>query len=81
MPEVRLNANHPMHPVSVVMRDSNDELERTDSAPWPTSTSSGDGVDITLIRWMLTRSPAERLAALQSNLRSILWLRDAKPRT
>jgi hypothetical protein len=34
-----------------------------------------DGVDVTLIRWMLSLSPAERLRVLQSNVRSILRLR------
>lgn len=36
---------------------------------------SGDGVDVTLIRWMLSLSPAERLRVLQNNVRSILKLR------
>jgi hypothetical protein len=31
-----------------------------------------DGTDLTLIRWMLAMSPAERLATLQSHLDS-LW--------
>lgn len=36
---------------------------------------SEDGVDLTLIRWMLSLTPAERLQALQNNIRSILRLR------
>ncbi len=40
-------------------------------------THSPDGVDLTLIRWMLSLTPAERLQALQSTLRSIEELRHA----
>jgi hypothetical protein len=32
---------------------------------------SDDGVDLTLIRWMLSLTPAERLQVLQSNARSL----------
>jgi hypothetical protein len=39
------------------------------------STYSEDGVDLTLIRWMLSLSPAERLQILQENVRAILRLR------
>jgi hypothetical protein len=34
-----------------------------------------DGVDVTLIRWMLSLSPAERLQVLQNAVRSLLELR------
>ena len=44
------------------------------SAPEPAF--SADGVDLTLVRWMLSLTPAERLAVLQANVRSILRLRD-----
>ena len=37
------------------------------------------GVDLTLIRWMLSLSPAERLQVLQDNLYSILRLRGGNP--
>ena len=37
------------------------------------------GVDLTLIRWMLSLSPAERLQVLQDNLYSILRLRGGYP--
>jgi hypothetical protein len=37
-----------------------------------------DGVDVTLIRWMLSLSPRKRLDVLQSNVRSLRQLRDAK---
>jgi len=44
------------------------------------ATHSSDGVDLTLIRWMLSLTPAQRLDVLQANVRSILILRDAIPR-
>ncbi len=43
----------------------------TESLP----THSEDGVDLTLIRWMLTMTPAERLETLQEIVWSILRLR------
>lgn len=43
-----------------------------------TRSLGGDGVDVTLIRWMLSKTPAERLKILQQNVRSILRLRRAK---
>ena len=42
---------------------------------------SQDGVDLTLIRWMLSLSPAERLQVLASNIRSLEPLRGAARRT
>jgi len=45
-----------------------------------TSTFSDDGVDLTLIRWLLSLTPAERLAVLQSNMRSLEPLRGAADR-
>jgi hypothetical protein len=42
---------------------------------------SADGVDRTLIRWMLSLTPMERLQALQNKVRSILRLRDGKQLT
>jgi hypothetical protein len=39
-------------------------------------THSPDGVDLTLIRWMLTLTPEGRLAVLQANVQAILRLRD-----
>ncbi|MBI3658264.1 MAG: hypothetical protein HY232_17810 [Acidobacteria bacterium] len=38
-------------------------------------THSEDGVDLTLIRWMLSMTPAERLQTLQQNVQSIMRLR------
>jgi hypothetical protein len=36
-----------------------------------------DGVDVTLIRWMLSLSPAGRLHALQSAAASVVKLRES----
>jgi len=36
---------------------------------------SQDGVDLTLIRWMLSLTPAERLATLQQYVDSLLSVR------
>jgi len=40
---------------------------------------SEDGVDLTLIRWMLSLTPAQRLDVLQQNTNAILELRHANP--
>ncbi len=42
------------------------------------SVKSGDGVDLTLIRWMANMTPRERLAVLQNNVTSIIKLRNAR---
>jgi hypothetical protein len=44
-------------------------------------THSEDGVDLTLIRWMLSLTPLERLLALQRSVESIQRLRDGKFRS
>ncbi len=36
---------------------------------------SEDGVDLTLIRWMLSLTPTERLRVLQSHVNSVVRLR------
>ena len=45
---------------------------------WPAGAPeySEDGVDLTLIRWMLSLTPAERLQTLQDTVNSIMRLRD-----
>jgi hypothetical protein len=45
------------------------------------STHSKDGVDLSLIQWMLSITPTERLQVLQQNIRSIMRLRGDKPHT
>ena len=37
---------------------------------------SDNGVDLTLIRWMLSLTPTERLQALQQSVQSLMRLRD-----
>ena len=37
---------------------------------------SEDGVDLTLIRWMLSLTPAERLELLQSHLNRMIAIRE-----
>lgn len=37
---------------------------------------SDDGVDLTLIRWMLSLTPDERLDVLQANIKNITKLRN-----
>jgi len=39
---------------------------------------SEDGVDLSLIRWMLSMTPAERLQTLHQNIRSLMSLRNAR---
>jgi hypothetical protein len=42
---------------------------------------SEDGVDLTMIRWMLSLTPAERLEVLQSTVNSILEIREQNAKT
>ena len=46
------------------------ELEKTPPSDMRPDYSE-DGVDLTLIRWMLSLTPAERLDVLQQHVRSI----------
>ncbi|MFB3923931.1 MAG: hypothetical protein ACE145_19590 [Terriglobia bacterium] len=48
--------------------------EKTEK-PAAEPTHSPDGVDLTLIRWMLSLTPRERIEVLQNNVRAILRLR------
>ena len=43
--------------------------------PQPQTDYSEDGVDLTLIRWMLSLTPAERLQFLQNHVDAILTIR------
>jgi hypothetical protein len=49
------------------------------NAPHP-EPESEEGVDLTLVRWMLSLTPAERLQVLQSSIRSLEKLRGAATR-
>ena len=42
-------------------------------------THERDGVDVTLIRWMLSLTPEQRLRVLEDQVRSILRLRGENP--
>lgn len=42
---------------------------------------SEDGVDLTLIRWMLSLTPAERLEFLEDHINSVLEIRELNGRT
>ena len=44
------------------------------------SDSSDDGVDVTLIRWFLSLTPAERLATLQQFVNSVETIRERNPK-
>ena len=59
----------------LVMRQDSEKDYPDPSADEPGSGYGADGVDVTLIRWMLSLSPAERLDVLQKNVRSIEELR------
>jgi hypothetical protein len=47
----------------------------------PTTPPIDDGVDVTLIRWMLSLSADERLAVLQGFADSVAAVTDESPRT
>lgn len=52
---------------------------RADEGAANRSTHSEDGVDLTVIRWMLSLTPAERLEVLQQHIQAIAELRDVNP--
>jgi len=47
-----------------------------DEEPLPAPEYSEDGVDLSLIRWMLSLTPAQRLAVLESHVSEILAIRE-----
>jgi hypothetical protein len=48
----------------------------TEPDPQPQIDYSDDGVDLTLIRWMLSLTPAERLQFLQRQVNAILAIQN-----
>ncbi|GBC63365.1 hypothetical protein DENIS_4359 [Desulfonema ishimotonii] len=56
---------------------SNDKLH-SENYDDDTPLYSEDGVDLTLIRWMLSMSPKERLEVLRQNVQAVMRLRNAK---
>jgi hypothetical protein len=49
--------------------------------PAPAPEYSEDGVDLSLIRWMLSLEPRERLAFLEERINDILTVRELNGRT
>jgi hypothetical protein len=49
-------------------------------AKQPLPEYSEDGVDLTLIRWMLSLTPVERLQVLQKHVNRILAIRELNDR-
>ena len=56
-------------------------LSEEPSSPGITKTYTNDGVDLSLIRWMLSMTPTQRLQTLQKNIRSVMRLRGEKSTT
>lgn len=56
-------------------------MQNEPSAAATDSCYSEDGVDLTLIRWMLSLTPAERLEVLEASVRSLLRLRGEQSET
>ena len=57
------------------VRGVNYEGDYVTDDPQPLTDYSEDGVDLTLIRWMLSLTPAERLQFLQRQVNAILAIR------
>ena len=53
----------------------------TNDDPVPPTDYSPDGVDLTLIRWMLSLTPAERLEFLEQHVNEIVSIRELNART
>ncbi len=61
-----------------------DDPQRAKSAPQSLTDNavySEDGVDLTLVRWMLSLTPTQRLEVLQEHIWSIMRLRDEDSET
>ncbi len=71
-----------VHPwlLSDMRRKAKQPAGRARETRFPAGAYSDDGVDLTLIRWMLSLTPAERLRVLQSSVRSIQRIRSANAR-
>jgi hypothetical protein len=57
----------------LIVMASGDEARLTDYSP--------DGVDLTLIRWMLSLTPAQRLEFLEQRVNEIIAIRELNART
>lgn len=56
-------------------RTSRESPGDADRGRIPADAEPRDGVDLTLIRWFLSLTPAERLDALQRNVDAVIELR------
>jgi hypothetical protein len=56
------------------------DTDISDGEPAPLPEYSEDGVDLTLIRWMLSLTPAERLHFLEERIHEILAIRGLNAR-
>jgi hypothetical protein len=56
--------------------DPQSDCKEKPPEPQDEQTYSEDGVDLTLIRWMLSLTPTERLQTLQQTVQSLMRLRD-----
>ena len=54
-------------------------LQNTNRVKRRRPTHSPEGVDLTLIRWFLTLTPMERLAAVEYHRKAVQQIRDANP--
>lgn len=67
-----------MRPRAVAVTKKHRRKENDAALPDPDAgppVNSQDGVDLTLIRWMLSMTPRQRLETLQANVASILRLK------
>ena len=71
----RGNSARERYAVAVTDRDTG----AIDTAPLPEY--SDDGVDLTLIRWMLSLTPRERLQFLEDRINDVLKIRERNART
>jgi hypothetical protein len=69
MGETRPSGSCVRYAVGVPEPDREEVVERTE-----------DGVDVTLIRWMLSLTPAERLQFLEDRVREVLAIRELNAR-
>lgn len=56
------------------------DADRSDGEPAPAPEYSEDGVDLTLIRWALSLTPAERLHFFEGRINEILAIRELNAR-
>lgn len=55
--------------------DPNDDMSSSDKGESRASETDDDGVDATLVRWMLSLEPSERLRFLEERIEDILAVR------